>query len=132
MIKITLCSVYVTDQTRAKEFYTSILGFVSAIDVPAGDYRWITVASAQDPGGVQLVLEPLGFAPAATYQAALHEAGIPFTAFGSDDVQQEFERLTALGVVFTLPPTVQPWGVMAVFDDTCGNLIMLQQMAGHS
>jgi predicted enzyme related to lactoylglutathione lyase len=106
MIKITLCSVYVTDQTRAKEFYTSILGFVSAIDVPAGDYRWITVASAQDPGGVQLVLEPLGFAPAATYQAALH--------------------------VFTLPPTVQPWGVMAVFDDTCGNLIMLQQMAGHS
>jgi catechol 2,3-dioxygenase-like lactoylglutathione lyase family enzyme len=129
VIKIHLCSVYVNDQERALRFYTDALGFVLVTDVPAGDARWITVASPLDPGGVQLLLEPLGFAPAAIYQAALHEAGIPFTAFSSDDLQQEYERLSSLGVVFTLPPTVQPWGVMAVFDDTCGNLIMLQQMA---
>jgi predicted enzyme related to lactoylglutathione lyase len=128
-VKIHLCSVYVNDQSRALQFYTEVLGFVPVINVPAGDYRRITVASPQDPGGVQLVLEPLGFAPAATFQVALHEAGIPFTAFRSEDVQQEYERLVALGVVFTVPPAAQPWGVMAVFDDTCGNLIMLQQMA---
>lgn len=129
MIKVDLCSVYVDDQERAVKFYTEVLGFVVATDVPAGDARWITVISPAAPDGVQLLLEPLGFPPAATYQAALREAGIPFTMFTSTDLQADYERMVALGVTFTQAPTAQPWGANAVFDDTCGNLIILQQMA---
>ncbi|MHB1319565.1 MAG: VOC family protein [Anaerolineae bacterium] len=128
-MKIDVCSVYVNDQERAVKFYTDVLGFVIVTDVPAGDYRWITVASPAAPDGVQLLLEPLGFAPAATFQAALREAGIPFAMFSATDLQAEYERMVALGVTFTQPPTTQPWGASAVFDDTCGNLIMLHQPA---
>jgi predicted enzyme related to lactoylglutathione lyase len=124
-----MCSVFVNDQAHALDWYTRVLGFVQTADQPAGDYRWIMVASPEDMQGVQLVLEPLGFAPAATFQTALKEAGIPFNSFGVADVQAEFERLSALGVHFTEPATDHPWGKSAVFDDTCGNLIGLHEVA---
>jgi len=127
-MKIDLCSVYVNDQARALAFYTDVLGFRLHTDVPAGEYRWITVVSPEAPAGVQLVLEPLGFAPAATYQAALYEAGIPFTSFGVTDVRAEYDRLLALGVRFASEPQETPFGYSAVLDDTCGNWIMLHEL----
>ena len=128
-MKIELCSVYVSDQARALAFYTDVLGFTPHTDVPAGEYRWMTVVSPEAPTGVQLVLEPLGFAPAATYQAALFEAGIPFTSFGVADVRAEYQRLLALGVRFASEPQETPFGYSAVLDDTCGNWIMLHELA---
>ena len=126
-MQIKIASIYVDDQDKALRFYTEVLGFVLQHDVPAGEARWITVVSPEGPDDIELLLEPLGFAPARTYQQAVHDAGIPFTILYTHDVEQEYQRLKALGVVFTTPPTPADWGVYAVFDDTCGNLIMLQQ-----
>jgi predicted enzyme related to lactoylglutathione lyase len=117
----------VEDQERALAFYTGVLGFVKRMELPAGEYRWITVASPEDPNGAELSLEPNAFPPARTYQAALKEEGIPLTAFHVDDLEAEHGRLKALGVRFTVEPTAMPWGAQAVIDDTCGNLIMLIQ-----
>lgn len=126
-MKILLTSIPVRDQAAALEFYTATLGFVKKTDIPMGEYRWLTVVSPEGHDDVELALEPLGFEPAKAYYAALFEAGIPATAFVVDDVQAEFDRLSAAGVRFTTGPTDQGGWVMAVFDDTCGNLIQIYQ-----
>lgn len=127
-MKIKLASLLVNDQEKALKFYTEILGFVKKTEVPLGEHKWLTVVSKEEQDGVELVLEPLGFPPAATFQRALFEAGIPLTAFNVDDVEAEYNRLTGLGVSFSLPPTEMGVTKLAVFNDTVGNNIQLFQM----
>jgi catechol 2,3-dioxygenase-like lactoylglutathione lyase family enzyme len=127
-MKITLTSILVDDQDRALEFYTSILGFEKRTEVPLGEYRWLTVVSPEQPDGVELVLEPDAHRAVRPFKAALVEDGIPYTSFAVDDVAAEHERLTALGVRFTQPPTSMGPVITAVLDDTCGNLIQLTQL----
>ena len=126
-IRLSLTSVIVPDQEQALKFYTEKLGFVKKEDMPAGGGRWLTVVSPDDPDGTQLLLEPMGFAPAWTYQAALHGAGIPYAAFLAADVQKQYEVLAARGVEFITKPTKSGRTTVAVFDDTCGNFIQIVQ-----
>jgi catechol 2,3-dioxygenase-like lactoylglutathione lyase family enzyme len=128
-MQIRLSSVIVDDQEKALRFYTEVLGFVKMADIPLGAHRWLTVTSPEGAEGVELVLEPMEFPPARTYQAALFEAGIPATAFLTSDIQSEYARLKERGVVFRGEP--QQMGPIAVvtFEDTCGNLINLVQPA---
>lgn len=127
-MKIWITSVMVDDQEKALQFYTGVLGFVKKTEVPTGEYKWLTVVSPEAPDGVELLLEPLGFEPAKTYQKALFQAGIPLTSFNVDDLDSEYERLKGLGVVFSMPPTPMGPVKVAVFDDTVGNNIQLVQM----
>jgi predicted enzyme related to lactoylglutathione lyase len=127
-MKITLCSVTVNDQAKALRFYTEVLGFVKKTDMPAGEYRWLTVTAAEGTGDVELVLEPNAHPASKVYQQALYADGIPATSFASSDVQKEYERLSAQGVVFRRPPTVMGPVTIAMFDDTCGNYIQLHQV----
>lgn len=127
-MKIDLTSVMVNDQDKALRFYTEVLGFMKKTELPAGKYRWITVVSPEAPEGVQLALEPNAFPAAKVYQKAIFDAGIPATSFGVKDVEAEYERLIKLGVRFAAKPNKAEWGVSAVFDDTCGNLIQLHQV----
>jgi predicted enzyme related to lactoylglutathione lyase len=127
-MRIILSSVMVDDQDKALQFYTEVLGFTVSKDVKAGEYRWLTVASPEGPEGVELLLEPNAFPPARVFQQALREAGIPATSFASTDINAEYERLTAKGVVFKAPPKQESWGSSAMFDDTCGNWIHLAQV----
>ncbi|TAL44638.1 MAG: VOC family protein [Chitinophagaceae bacterium] len=127
-MKIKLTSVMVDDQEKALKFYTGILGFVKKTEIPLGEHRWLTVVSKEEPDGVELLLEPMGFAPAKIYQKALYEAGIPLTAFHVDDIQKEYERLEKLGVKFSMKPTNMGPATLAVFDDTCGNNIQIVQV----
>ncbi len=129
-MQIKFISITVKDQEAALKFYTEILGFEKMADIPMGQYRWLTVTSPEGLDGVELVLEPLGFAPAAVYQQALFEAGIPATAFISRDIQAEVARLKKLGVVFHGEPQTMGLITGALFDDTCGNLINLVQPVG--
>ena len=126
-MKIVITSILVDDQEKALKFYTEKLGFKVKHDVPVGEYRWLTVVSPDAPEGVELLLEPLGFEPAKTYQKALLEAGIPITSFGIDDIQKEYKRLEALGVEFKMKPTQMGPVTVAAFYDTCGNLIQIAQ-----
>ncbi len=126
-MKIRLMSVLVRDQTKALLFYTEILGFQKKTDFPVGEFRWLTVVSPEEPDGTELVLEPNAFPAAATYQQALFEGGIPATALEVDDINLEYERLVNAGVVFSTEPTDAGGVTIAVFDDTCGNLIQLYQ-----
>ncbi|HTE11065.1 MAG TPA: VOC family protein, partial [Chitinophagaceae bacterium] len=122
-----LTSVLVDDQDKALKFYTEILGFVKKIDIPMGEHKWLTVVSKEEQDGVELLLEPMGFAPAQVFQKALFEAGIPLTAFHADDVEKEYERLTRAGVAFSMKPTMMGPVKIVVFNDTCGNNIQLFQ-----
>ncbi|WP_369140074.1 VOC family protein [Modestobacter versicolor] len=124
-MKIAMTSIHVDDQDKALRFYTDVLGFALKHDVPMGEHRWITVVSPEAPDGVELVLEPNGHPAVRPYTEALVADGIPFTAFAVDDVQAEYARLTAKGVVFTQPPVAMGPVTTAVLDDTCGNLIQL-------
>lgn len=126
-MRINLSSVPVDDQEKAYQFYTKILGFQKKHDIPMGKHRWITVVSPEDPNGTELVLEPDEHPAVKPFKSALVEDGIPFTAFAVEDVAAEHKRLEALGVKFTQPPTEMGSMVTAVFDDTCGNLIMIAQ-----
>jgi catechol 2,3-dioxygenase-like lactoylglutathione lyase family enzyme len=126
-VKISLTSILVNDQAKALAFYTDVLGFVQKNDVPAGDFRWLTVVSPDAPDGTELVLEPNANPAARTYQAALLEQGIPLTAFAVDDLDAEHARLTKRGVVFRAPPTDAGSVRIAVLEDGCGNLIQLYQ-----
>jgi predicted enzyme related to lactoylglutathione lyase len=117
----------VTDQQKALEFYTKKLGFQLKRDIPLGEHRWLTVVSTEEPDGVELLLEPLGFEPAKVYQKALYEAGIPLTMFNVSDIQQEYNRLINLGVTFSMPPQKMGTTMLAVFDDCCGNRIQIVQ-----
>ncbi|MGM1065681.1 VOC family protein [Saccharothrix sp. Mg75] len=125
MIRINITSVYVDDQAKALAFYTEKLGFVTKHDVPAGEFRWLTLVSPADPDGVELLLEPDGHPAAGPFKKALADDGIPFTQFAVEDVHAEVERLKALGVEFTQDPVDMGPVVTAVLDDTCGNLIQL-------
>ncbi|MGR7026928.1 VOC family protein [Geodermatophilus sp. URMC 62] len=125
MIRITVTSVFVDDQAKALAFYTDKLGFTKKTDVPAGEYRWLTVVSPADPDGVELLLEPDGHPAAGPFKEALVADGIPFTQFAVADVYAEVERLKGLGVEFTQDATDLGPVVTAVLDDTCGNLIQL-------
>jgi catechol 2,3-dioxygenase-like lactoylglutathione lyase family enzyme len=127
-ITITTTSVLVDDQARALEFYTNTLGFVKKTDMPAGEFRWLTVVSQDARDGVELLLEPDEHPAAKVFKAALVEDGIPFTSFGVSDAAAEFERLSALGVRFTQPPMTMGPVTTAVLDDTCGNLIQIASM----
>jgi predicted enzyme related to lactoylglutathione lyase len=127
MLRIVVTSVFVEDQERALAFYTDVLGFVKKTDIPLGEARWLTVASAADPDGVELLLEPNGNHVARSYQEGVKGQGIPVTSFAVDNLEAEYERLVGLGVRFTQPPTAMGPVVTAVFDDTCGNLIQLAQ-----
>jgi len=127
-MKIKTTSVMVDDQSKALAFYTNTLGFVKKTEIPLGEHRWLTVVSKEEQDGVELLLEPMGFAPARTYQKALFEAGIPLTSFQVEDLDAEYERLTALGVVFSLTPTTMGVVRLAVLEDTCGNHIQIAQI----
>jgi predicted enzyme related to lactoylglutathione lyase len=126
-MKIFITSVFVDHQARALKFYTEVLGFVKKTDVPAGQYRWLTVVSPEGPADVELLLEPNVTPVAKTYQKALYDQGIPATMFKVEDCQKEYERLKKLGVKFAMPPTKMGPSTSAVFDDTCGNLISIAQ-----
>jgi catechol 2,3-dioxygenase-like lactoylglutathione lyase family enzyme len=127
-MQIKFVSVMVQDQERALQFYTSVLGFTKASDVPAGEYRWLTVTSPDGADGVELLLEPMSFPPAREYQKALYDAGIPATAFVTGDIQGEFERLRSAGVEFRGEPVDMGSVTAVMFEDTCGNLIQLVQL----
>ena len=127
-MRINLASVLVDDQDKALRFYTEVLGFVKKTEVPMGEHRWLTVVSPEDPDGVELVLEPDEHPAVRPFKQALVADGIPFTSFAVDDVQKEFERLSALGVTFTQEPAAMGPVTTAVLDDTCGNLIMIASM----
>jgi predicted enzyme related to lactoylglutathione lyase len=126
---IGLSSVMVDDQGKALKFYTEVLGFVKRTDIPVGEYRWLTVTSPEGPEGIELVLEPMGFGPARTFQKALFDAGIPLTAFFTSDIQGEVARLKERGVVFVGEPEKAGPVTTVLFEDTCGNLINLVQPA---
>jgi catechol 2,3-dioxygenase-like lactoylglutathione lyase family enzyme len=124
-MRIVVTSVLVDDQEKAFRFYTDLLGFVVKHDIPLGEHRWLTVVSSEDPDGTELLLEPDAHPAAKPFKEALVGDGIPFTSFGVADVQATYERLSALGVRFTQPPTAMGTVTTAVFDDTCGNLIQI-------
>ena len=126
-MRITLNSILVPDQDSALRFYTEVLGFSLKIDLPIGDFRWLTVVSPDDPDGTQLVLEPNAHPAAAAYQQALHKDGIPLTSFAVGDIESEHKRLLERGVVFKMGPTDMGGTKLAVFDDTCGNFIQIYQ-----
>ena len=127
-MKIKVTSVMVDDQDKALKFYTEKLGFVKKTDIPLGEHKWLTVVAGEEPDGVELLLEPMGFEPAKVFQKALFEAGIPWTAFNVDDIQKEYERLEKSGVKFSMKPTQMGPATIAVLDDTCGNNIQLVQV----
>lgn len=128
-MKIRLTSVFVDDQRAALDFYTDVLGFKKNQDIPMGEGddvdAWLTVVASNDPNGPELLLEPASHPAVKPYREALVEDGIPLAQFAVDDVEAEYKRLTDKGVVFTQKPTDVGEAVMAVFDDTCGNLIQI-------
>jgi catechol 2,3-dioxygenase-like lactoylglutathione lyase family enzyme len=126
-MKIVITSVLVDDQEKALRFYTEVLGFRKKMDIPMGEYRWLTLVSPADPGGVELLLEPDQHPAAGPFKRALVEDGIPYTSFGVDDIQAEYSRLISAGVHFTQPPVAMGPVTTAVLDDTCGNLIQIAQ-----
>jgi catechol 2,3-dioxygenase-like lactoylglutathione lyase family enzyme len=124
-MRINLSSVLVDDQDKAERFYTEMLGFRKKTEIPLGRHRWLTVVAPDDPDGVELSLEPDEHPAAKPFKQALVQDGIPFTSFAVDDVDSEYERLTALGVRFTQPPVDMGPVKTAVLDDTCGTLIQI-------
>ena len=126
-MKIVVTSVMVNDQDKALKFYTEVLGFMKKTDIPMGGPRWLTVVSPEQPDGPELLLEPIGFPPAKTYQKALFDAGIPLTSFAVTDVESSYQKLKKQGVVFRTNPTKMGPVTLAVFEDTCGNLIQIAQ-----
>jgi catechol 2,3-dioxygenase-like lactoylglutathione lyase family enzyme len=128
-MRVRLESIIVDDQAKALKFYTEKLGFKVKTDIPAGGARWITLVPPDEADGPELLLEPIGMDFAKTFQQTLYERGIPLTMLASDDVQKEYETLKANGVAFKMPPQVSPGGgpLMAIFDDTCGNYIVMYE-----
>ncbi|MNH94857.1 Glyoxalase/Bleomycin resistance protein/Dioxygenase superfamily protein [compost metagenome] len=127
-MRINLTSVFVDDQDKALKFYTEVLGFIKKMDMPAGNFKWLTVVSPEAPNDVQLLLEPNDNPAAQNYQKAIFEQGIAATSFAVENIQQEYERLKNLGVVFMMEPTKMGPVTIAVFNDTCGNLIQIGQL----
>lgn len=129
-MKIKLTSVPISDYDKALKFYTEVLGFVKKHDIPlGGDARWLTVVSPEEPNGTELLLEPNADYPAMkALKESLVKDGIPITAFQVDHIQKEYERLKKLGVEFTMEPTNMGTTIVAILDDTCGNLIQIFQL----
>jgi catechol 2,3-dioxygenase-like lactoylglutathione lyase family enzyme len=130
-MRVKVIGIPVLDQEKALKFYTKKLGFIKKVDVPVSENsRWLTVVSKEEQDGTQVLLEPAPnhFEPAKTYQRALFEAGIPYTQFEVDNVQQEYERLLNLNVEFSLKPTEMGTVKIAVFNDTCGNNMQIVEM----
>jgi catechol 2,3-dioxygenase-like lactoylglutathione lyase family enzyme len=127
MMKVIVTSIFVQDQDKALKFYTETLGFVKKHDIPVGEHRWIALVSPEDREGTELLLEPNAHPAAKEYQKKIFAEGIPATMFGVADVHEEYNRLIKLGVKFTIEPTVMGDVTLAVFDDTCGNLIQIAQ-----
>lgn len=130
-MKIKLTSVYVDDQEKALRFYTEVLGFAKKTDFSNGGYRWLTVASPEEPDGTELHLA-LNNSPAAkSYQQAIFQQGQPAAMFFTDDVKGDYARIKARGAEFTMPPTDVKASTIAMLKDTCGNLVQLTQLARH-
>jgi len=127
-MKIKLMTVYVDDQEKALRFYTEVLGFAKKADFSQGPYRWLTLASAEEPDGAELQLERNENPAAKTFQQARFQQGQPAAIFYTDDVQREYERIMAAGAEFTMAPTKVPYSTIAVVNDTCGNLIQIVQL----
>jgi predicted enzyme related to lactoylglutathione lyase len=126
-MRIKLNSIFVDDQDAALEFYTNVLGFKKSKDIPMGEFRWLTLVSPDGPADVELVLEPNANPTSRTYQESLVKQGIPITAFEVDDLDAEATRLKAAGVKFTMEPASHGPVKIAIFADTCGNLIQMYQ-----
>ena len=126
-MRVTLTSVFVSDQDEALRFYTETLGFVKKHDLPVGEFKWLTVVSPDDPDGTELLLEPNENPVAQAFQKGIFDQGIPAASFSVMDIQAEYEKLKSLGVAFTMEPTELANVAIAVFDDTCGNLIQIMQ-----
>jgi predicted enzyme related to lactoylglutathione lyase len=131
-MKIKLTSVYVDDQDKALRFYTEVLGFVKKADFSQGPYRWLTVASAEEPDGAELQLERNDNPAAKAFQQAMFQQGQPAAMFYTDDVQRDYERMKAAGAEFTMPPTKVTGSTIAMVKDTCGNLIQIEQLDRYS
>jgi len=131
-MKIKVMSVYVNDQDKALRFYTEVLGFAKKTDFSQGPYRWLTVASPEEPNGAELQLALNNNPAAKTYQEAIFQQHQPAAMFFTDDVKADFERIKARGAEFTMPPTAVIGSTIAMLNDTCGNLIQLTQLARHS
>ena len=127
-MKIKLTSVYVDDHEKALLFYTEVLGFVKKADFSNGPYRWLTVASAEDPDGTELQLALNNNPAAQTYQQALFQQNQPAAMFFTDDLQADYERMKARGAEFTMPPTDVTASKIAMVKDTCGNLVQITQL----
>src|SRR5262249_12119469 len=129
--RVNVTSVMVDDQDKALTFYTNVLGFVKKLDIPTGEPgggRWLTVVSPIEPDGAEILLEPIGFAPAKTYQKALFDAGIPWTTLATTDVEAQYQKLKNLGVKFSAEPMPGGNTTIAVFEDTFGNRIQIFQI----
>ena len=124
-MKIKLTKVYVNDQENALRFYTGVLGFEKKADFPQGPFRWLTVASAEQPDGPELQLALNDNPAARAYQQAMFEQGQPAAMFYVDDVQREYDRMTPLGAEFTMPPTKVTGSTIAMLNDGCGNLTQI-------
>jgi len=127
-MKIKLTGVYVDDQEKALRFYTEVLGFQKKADFSNGPFRWLTVASSEDPDGTELQLALNNNPAAKTYQQALFEQKQPAAMFFTDDVQADYERIKARGAEFAMPPTDVTASTIATVNDTCGNLLQLTQL----
>ena len=127
-MKIKLTSVFVDDQEKALRFYTKVLGFVKKADFSQGPFRWLTVASPEDPGGTELQLALNDNPAAKAYQQAMFHQGQPAAMFYTDDVEADYERMKASGAEFTMPPTDVTASRIATLNDTCGNLIQVTQL----
>jgi predicted enzyme related to lactoylglutathione lyase len=126
-MRIKLNAIFVDNQDKALRFYTDVLGFKKKSDFPVGGARWITVTAAEGPDDLELVLEPNSHPAANAYQAALLKDGIPCTAFESADIHAEVKQLKERGVAFTTEPVDAGTVIIAIFSDTCGNLLQIYQ-----
>ena len=127
-MKIKLTSVYVDDQEKALRFYTEVMGFVKKADFSNGPYRWLTVASSEDPDGIELQLALNNNPAAKTYQQALAQQNQPAAIFFTDNLQADYERMKSHGAQFTMPPKDVTGSKIAMLNDTCGNLIQVTQL----
>jgi predicted enzyme related to lactoylglutathione lyase len=131
-MKIKLTSLYVDEQERALRFYTEVLGFTKKADFTQGPFRWLTVASHEEPDGTELQLALNDDPAARAYQQAIFQKGRPAAMFYTDDVKADYERIKARGATFTMPPTEVTGSTIAMLNDTCGNLIQIVQLARYA
>jgi len=130
-MKIKVMSVYVDDQNKALHFYTEVLGFTKKADFSNGPFRWLTVASPEDPDGTELQLALNDNPSTKAYQQAMFQQNQPAAMFFTDEMKSDYERIKARGAEFAMPPTDVPGATIARLNDTCGNLIQLSQVARY-